>query len=360
MEQEYLELDQIDLEKVVIYEKWIKEEDKEEEKDEEIMDKLLRRVGLITNDGKYHKYCGYNKFTKETFILPLKEEGWKDHLEVLKDEYDEKSDDEDDDEKYTLEEFMERGIKYHKRYVKKCICDPTVKMFEISDGNVDWHVKYTKYQTQDNGGIGFVVYIGKNTENNEEKDEVFIYARTNDLVIDEPEDYTCIFNQLVKKYEPVEIFIGKSPLNKMTDFSGGHGDKWDGNSILLRINNDNEKYRYVHVGVNVFEFETDELITKYASNVGNNCVPYPYAESLSWCYSMSDNTKTPIGEHPNREYVGYVDYIGGKTYIPYDNTKIWKRDTENNKYQLNPAEDTRCCRFTKNVEFTIPKNTCNM
>ena len=43
-----------------------------------------------------------------------------------------------------------------------------------------------------------------------------------------PKDYT----KLIKEYKNVkEIFIGKSPLIKMTKFSEGHGKIWDGNTI---------------------------------------------------------------------------------------------------------------------------------
>ena len=40
-----------------------------------------------------------------------------------------------------------------------------------------------------------------------------------------------------------EVFIGKSPVNAMTTFSGGHGPRFDGNSVLLKREND-----YVFVG----------------------------------------------------------------------------------------------------------------
>ena len=40
-----------------------------------------------------------------------------------------------------------------------------------------------------------------------------------------------------------EVFIGKSPVNAMTTFSGGHGPRFDGNSILLKREKD-----YVFVG----------------------------------------------------------------------------------------------------------------
>ena len=70
-----------------------------------------------------------------------------------------------------------------------------------------------------------------------------------------------------------KVFIGKSPLNAMTEFSGGYGPKFDGNTILLKFTNN----RYVFIGQCVMAFETRHDIVKYVSHVGNNDVPYPYA-----------------------------------------------------------------------------------
>ncbi len=105
---------------------------------------------------------------------------------------------------------------------------------------------------------------------------------------DDTEEY-IMFDNLIKKYRPTDIFIGKSVLNDMTKSSGGHGDKFDGNSILIKLDGSGPS-KYVH-GIVVFEFTTDEPITKYVSSVGNNSVPYPYAESQNWCYCMSNNVK---------------------------------------------------------------------
>eukprot|EP00435_Cladocopium_sp_Y103_P039437 s2141_g10.t1 len=71
---------------------------------------------------------------------------------------------------------------------------------------------------------------------------------------------------------PVErVFIGKSPLNAMTTFSGGHGPRFDGNSVLLKREND-----YVFVGDEIFSFTAAAEIVDFVSPVGNSSVPYPY------------------------------------------------------------------------------------
>lgn len=73
------------------------------------------------------------------------------------------------------------------------------------------------------------------------------------------------------------IFIGKSPKNKMTTFSAGFGSKYDGNTILLYLGKIGNKYKYVYLMYEVFEFTTDYEITKFVSPLGNNDVPYPFA-----------------------------------------------------------------------------------
>ena len=83
-----------------------------------------------------------------------------------------------------------------------------------------------------------------------------------------------------------KIFIGKSPLNTMTNFSGGYGVKFDGNSILLELS----EHKYVYIGNIVYSFETDEELISYVSPVGNNDVPYPYAVGQSGkFYLMIEN-----------------------------------------------------------------------
>ena len=76
---------------------------------------------------------------------------------------------------------------------------------------------------------------------------------------------------------PNKIFIGESKLNPKTKFSGGHGDEFLGNSILLEIDADEDGYEYEFIGQSIFSFHTIGKIVTYESPVGNNDVPYPYA-----------------------------------------------------------------------------------
>ena len=98
---------------------------------------------------------------------------------------------------------------------------------------VDKYLDCIYYLTIDNI---FCVYI------NESNNDVHIYEyKDEDESKDEDEDADDGYNGLnnysvlIATYNPVKIFIGKSPLNQQTIFSGGHGPYFDGNTILLKL-----------------------------------------------------------------------------------------------------------------------------
>ncbi len=112
------------------------------------------------------------------------------------------------------------------------------------------------YYIHDNGGRPFKVTVDE---------QVSIYKQQNDN--DQKYSSTALFT-----FNPQRVFVGKSPLNKMTEFSGGHGSAFDGNSLLLQTDG-----KYVFVGHMIFEFTPLSDIVEFVSPVGNNDVPYPYA-----------------------------------------------------------------------------------
>ena len=88
----------------------------------------------------------------------------------------------------------------------------------------------------------------------------------------------------LKSYKPEETFVGISPKIKMTEFSGGFGKKFNGNSILLSLG----KNKYVFIGQKIIEFTTKkDKIIDFVSPVGNNDVPYPFAIGEKYVYSFS-------------------------------------------------------------------------
>ena len=84
------------------------------------------------------------------------------------------------------------------------------------------------------------------------------------------------------KVNPMETFLGKSLLYDMTEFSGAEDrEVFDGNTILLKIGDENNKHRYVYIGGDtVCSFLTNDRMYKYISNMGINLSPYSIA--MGW------------------------------------------------------------------------------
>lgn len=197
-------------------------------------------------------------------------------------------------------------------WIKKYICDPTrERLLENNEQYInvikEKHKNDKSYFIHDNGSRPFLVYINCSDEdiisegdmksytvskrNTEQNLSVSIYKCDNDQYFIADNDINndqlqnkWMYIQLVKTYNVEKIFIGKSPLIKMTDYSGGHGTDFAGNSILLQLRDN----KYVYVGSNVYKFKTGDIITEYYSAVGNNDVPYPIAIGEEAAYFMLD------------------------------------------------------------------------
>jgi len=174
-------------------------------------------------------------------------------------------------------QFADKPTPIPKDYVKIKLSPDEIKLYCGENETKQVKHKGKQYLTHDNGGRPFLVTIdGKH---------VCIYrvpkAKAN-MLDDFPakEDYS----EMVKEYKGVtKIFIGKSSAkSKMAKFSGGHGSKFDGNTILIEIS----PKRYCHIGCDVFEFSTKDSIQKYDSPVGNNDVPYPLAYGTEYLYFL--------------------------------------------------------------------------
>ena len=86
-------------------------------------------------------------------------------------------------------------------------------------------------------------------------------------------------DNIIYEVNPMEIFISKSEDCNMTEFSLAENKKvLDGNTILLKVSEENNKNRYVYIGGDmVCSFLTNDKIYKYISNMGNNLTPYSIA-----------------------------------------------------------------------------------
>ena len=63
---------------------------------------------------------------------------------------------------------------------------------------------------------------------------------------------------------------------------------FDGNTILLEISKENDKYRYLYIGADMIcSFLTNDNIHKYISNMGNNLSPYSIAIGEENTYFLS-------------------------------------------------------------------------
>lgn len=82
-----------------------------------------------------------------------------------------------------------------------------------------------------------------------------------------------------------EIFIGESPMCAMTIYSGGHGDDFLGNTILLKIGDLGDDGitcdKYVWIGNSGIQSFVSPKIVDFISLVGNNDVPYPYTVDIN-------------------------------------------------------------------------------
>ena len=87
---------------------------------------------------------------------------------------------------------------------------------------------------------------------------------------------------IISGVNPIETLLGKSQLCNKTDFSGGKNrEVFYGNSILLKVSEEKNIYRYVYIGGDmVCSFLTNDEIYKYISNMGNNLTPYSIA--IGW------------------------------------------------------------------------------
>ena len=99
----------------------------------------------------------------------------------------------------------------------------------------------------------------------------------------------------------MEIFLGKSEVCDMTLKSGAlNKSVFDGNTILLKISEENDRHRYVYIGGDMIcSFLTNDNIYKYISNMGNNLTPYSIAIGDESIYSMSPHFKFIIKEKIN-------------------------------------------------------------
>ena len=142
------------------------------------------------------------------------------------------------------------------------------------------------YLTHYNGGRPYLVQVKGNEVNiycinNEE----FIYNWKHLLSNED-----MIYNRLVKSIKAQKVFIGNSPKIEMTDYSGGYGSEFHGNTVLVQISEN----KYVYISVVIEEITTKDEIVDFVSPVGNNDIPYPVALGTDNIYYLLENKKVDL------------------------------------------------------------------
>lgn len=182
-----------------------------------------------------------------------------------------------------LTKSFERQQAISRRYIRDRICDPSKKHAVSRTKKVfgKW------YLVHDNGDRPFAVRVYRSSSDSM-RNTVEVYKHDPSSYIwehEHPRDLKW-YTYIIQQWNNVEkVFIGKSPLNPSTRFSGGYGKAFDGNSIMVYVGSTqgkNKKHKYVFIGESIVEFTFPERITSFTSPVGNNDVPYATAYSRQY------------------------------------------------------------------------------
>ena len=108
------------------------------------------------------------------------------------------------------------------------------------------------------------------------------------------------FDEPFLSFKPKHLFIGRSKVCDMTEFSGAadNSSDFDGNTLLLEV--EDRKYVYFS-GLEITEFETNAKVIDCISLMGKNMVPYAiilgekYTYFLYHRYKFIENDKIEEG-----------------------------------------------------------------
>ena len=127
--------------------------------------------------------------------------------------------------------------------------------------------------------------------------------------------------KIIYEVNPMETFIGKNLICNMTELSGARDKEvFDGNTILLKVSEKNNRHRYVYIGGDqVCSFLINVKIYKYVSNMGYNLTPYSIAIRWQNIYYL-----TPYFRFIKKENVD-VDDIDKLFDIDYNITSKYQK-----------------------------------
>jgi hypothetical protein len=253
--------------------------------------------GLQENDGYLYKHIGFNIFNDNESKIP---EGYN---------------------QVELDNKMIKDLWYNPRKLK--LESDNEQYIEISK----LYENCNYYYIHDNGRRPFLVYVSDENVN--------IYKRSEEYYISEDNSKPWMYIDFIGTYVYINKFIGESPKTLLTEFSGGYGEKFLGNSILIQTSNN----EYMYIGEQIYSFNTDSPIIKYVSEVGNSDVPYPYAIDQSGKYYLmiSNIILTRVPENIENIYNFYYNESGSGKEGSEKNKKIINIDditvfnTDNNQ-----------------------------
>lgn len=229
----------------------------------------------------------------------------------------------------------------------------------------------TSYDIHDNGGVPFQVLITDTKITVKHSDRYNCMSDDGESCDDRQEHYSDILHY--DNYK--KVFIGKDVringvwiLVYNEDNHSIHGEKVsdeykreDGNSILINTSDN----KYVYIGSEIYDFETDDEIVDYYSPIGNSDVPYPFAIGLKYTYLMLEhkkilNTFVRNKLEPYRHLYKLHDIVTGLNYIskhPNDPLSNIDHDDERKYFNIPVCtdEDDRKYVEYRSKRFNIDK-----
>ena len=93
----------------------------------------------------------------------------------------------------------------------------------------------------------------------------------------------CKFDPPLFKFQAKNVFIGKSKVCPMTEFSGVVSSDFDGNTLLVEC--ENNEYVYIS-GLEITKFKIDDKFIDYISLMGNNMIPHAIMIGQRYTYFL--------------------------------------------------------------------------
>ena len=122
----------------------------------------------------------------------------------------------------------------------------------------------------------------------------------------------CKFGPAILSFQAKNIFIGKSEVCSMTEFSGAADNSSDfvGNTLLLEF--ENNEYIYIS-GLEIIKYKTDDKIIDYMSLMGNNMIPYAIMVGEKYTYLIAHHYKLIESDK-----IEEGTFLNSRNMCPYD------------------------------------------